>query len=245
VERFAYRHVSGVICNAEHEAGYLERTLGATPAPISVVHNGFDLEACQKTRAQWRKELGLSEDALLVAMVANFRPEKDHLTLLCAWREVMATAMEGEIPRYLVFAGAHQESYSAVLEQAKKLDLLGTVILLGQVDDVSGLLAASDIGVLASRYEGLSNVIVEYMASGLPVVATDIPGNREALGHDPRQWGCPVGDSQVLATRLRALLCDPELRRQLGERNRKRAAEAFSIEGMCEGMVGAMTALLE
>lgn len=245
VERFAYRHVSAVICNASHEVDYLRRTLGKTLSSVAVVHNGTELMPRLKTRAEWRTELGIADDAVVVTMVANFRQEKEHPVLLNAWRTVQAAVPNGQpLPR-LILAGAPQTCYESVYQQAGDLDLLDTVIFPGQVKDISGLLAASDIGVLVSKYEGLPNAVIEYMAGGLPVVATDLPGNREVMGDDPQQPFCAMGDSDDLAARLLALIRNPELRQALGARNRQRAATEFSIETMCRKTTGIITELLK
>jgi len=119
------------------------------------------------------------------------------------------------------------------------------VHLNAMVKDVSGLLAASDIGVLSSVHEGLSNAILEYMASGLPVVATDLPANREALGEDPRQPFCRPGDSDLLADQLRVLIDNEWLRREVGERNRLRASSEFSISAMCRSSATLINQLLQ
>jgi len=234
-----------VICNAEHQVDYLRRTLGETPAPVSVVHNGIDLAPCRKTRAAWRAELGISESTIVVTMVANFRPEKDHSTLLYAWRKVLAAIPHGQARPHLLLAGAHMQSYNAARDLAGNLGLLDSISFLGQVQDISGLLAASDIGVLTSTHEGLSNAILEYMASGLPVVATDLPGNREALGDAPQQPFCKPGDSDSLTTQLQILLYDPDLRQALGARNRQRASAEFSIDSMCKKTVAIIGDLLD
>jgi len=244
VERFAYRGVSAVICNAEHEVDYLRQTLGETPVPVSVVHNGINLAACTKTRAEWRAELGIEKDITVATMVANFRPEKDHLTLLHAWRKLLATISEGQTRPYLLLAGAPLESQKSVQIVASTLGLLDTVKFLGQVRDISGLLDASDIGVLTSTHEGLSNAIIEYMASGLPVVATDLPGNHEALGDDPQQPFCEAGNPDSLVAGLQPLLNFPNLRKKLGTRNRQRASAEFSIDAMCEKTVAIIVDLL-
>jgi glycosyltransferase involved in cell wall biosynthesis len=244
LERFAYRRASGVICNAKHEIEYLRRTLGKALAPILVVHNGVELAFPVKTRAGWRRELGLDDDAIVATMVANFRAVKDHVTLLHAWREVLGNIPTGQIRPRLLLAGAPQESFGTVSQLAKDLQLLDTVTFLGQVKDISGLLAASDVGVLATKHEGLPNVIIEYMASGLPVVATDLAGNREALGEDAQQALTRLCDSQSLASQLLVLLRDSELRRRLGRRNRQRASQEFSITTMCERTASTIEELL-
>jgi glycosyltransferase involved in cell wall biosynthesis len=210
-----------------------------------VIHNGIDLAPCIKTRDEWRAKLGIAEDAAVATMVANFRPQKDHATLLHAWRKILDTIPERQTKPHLLLAGASQKSYAAVYQLANSLGLLGTVNFLGQVRDISGLLAASDIGVLTSTSEGLSNAIIEYMASGLPVVATDLPGNREALGNDQEQIFCKRGDSDSLSAQLKILLYNPEFRQKLGDRNRQRAAEDFSIDKMCENTVDIICDLLD
>ena len=244
VERLAYRQVSAVICNAEHMVDHLRQTLGETPAPVFVVHNGVHLAPCLKTRAEWREELEIGEDTTVVTMVANFRPQKNHATLIHAWQKVLANSDKDQIRPHLLLAGASQQSYNAVYQLASHLGLLESVSFLGQVRDISGLLAASDIGVLTSDHEGLPNAVIEYMASGLPVVATDLPGNHEALGHKPQQPFCKPGDPDSLAARLKTLMYNQDLRQTLGARNRQRASEQFSIDAMCERTVSIINDLL-
>ena len=244
IERFAYRRVSAVICNAEHEVGFLRRVLGETPAPVWVVQNGVQLAPCQKNRAEWRAELGVGGDATVATMVANFGKYKDYPTLLRAWRKAMDSLPESQTRPRLLLAGAPLQSYDAVHQLASGLGLLDTVGFLGQVKDVSGLLTASDIGVLASNTEGFSNSVIEYMAGGLPVIATDLPANHEALGDDPQQF-CKLADADDLAARLSELLNNPELRKKLGTKNQQRATKEFSIEKMCEKTVCIITDLLD
>jgi len=244
IERLAYRHVSAVICNARHQVDFLRGRLGETPAPVSVIHNGVDLPAPQRTREEWRHDLGIPLDAPVVAMVANFRAEKDHPTLLRAWKELTAVMPEGVPKPRLLLAGARQTAYATVRALASELQLGDSVVFLNQVGDVSGLLAASDIGVLVSTHEGLPNAVLEYMACGLPVVATDIPGNREALGANAQGLLCPAGHPQALGSILRELISNPELRQVVGCRNRCRAAAEFSVQAMCERTAVVITGLL-
>ena len=245
IERLAYRRVSAVICNAAHETTYLRRTLGETPAQVSVVHNGLDLAPPRRTRAEWRMALKIEEDATVVTMVANFRPQKDHPALLRAWKKVMTRIPPGRTRPRLLLAGVRHSTYDDALQLAGDLGLLDTVHFLGQVEDITGLLSSCDIGVLASKHEGLSNAVIEYMASGLPVIATDLPGNREALGEEPDQPYVSRGDSNRLAGLLRVLIDQPEKRRKLGEFNRARARTRFSIEAMCRSTADVLARLLD
>ena len=245
VERLAFRRVSAIICNAAHEVEYLRRTLGATPVPISVVHNGIELAPPKKNRGQWREGLGINADATVVTMVANFRQQKDHTTLLHAWKQLVATLPDKRPSPRLLLAGVPQESYESVQRLVTNLGLRDTVTFLDQVRDVSGLLSATDIGVLTSIHEGLPNAVIEYMASGLPVIATDLPGNREALGDKPDQPYVSRGDSDRLAEMLAALIGCPAKRERLAERNRERAQELFSVATMCRTTADVLAGLLE
>lgn len=244
IERLAYRRSSAVICNATHMVDHLARILGEPEAPVHVIPNGIELAPCVKSREEWRTELRIGRDSIAVILVANFRPVKDHATLIRAWRKVLDTIPDTVATPTLLLAGAQQFSYQDAHALTHELGLSDSVQLLGQVKDVSGLLAASDIGVLCSTHEGLSNSLIEYMASGLPVVATDLPGNREALGEDPLQPFCKPQDANNLAVCLQTMVLDAERRLRAGERNRQRAAEHFSIQAMCKSTAGVITDLI-
>jgi glycosyltransferase involved in cell wall biosynthesis len=245
VERFAWRHASAVIGNAHHMLDYLGKKLGPTQAPIHIIHNGVKLPPALRTRFEWRAGLGIAEDATVATMVANFRSQKDHQTLLHSWKRIIDTCKPDEAIPHLLVAGAAQDTYDNVRKLASQLKLLGSINFLVPVADVTGLLAASDIGVLTSHHEGLSNSVIEYMAAGLPVVATDLPGNQEALGDDLYQPLVRCGDPVDLADKLLSLIKDPKCRRTIGERNRKRAESEFSVQAMCEQTVTIINDLLE
>ncbi len=234
LERAAYRRATAVICNAQHIVDFLRQTFGDSAAPVHVAHNGLELDLPRKTRGEWRAELGIPDSAIAAVMLANFRFQKDHATLLRAWRRIADQQAGASLHPVLVLAGARQESFPETRRLAQDLGLLDSVRFPGQISDVSGLLAAMDIGVLSSPREGLSNSVLEYMASGLPVASTDLPANREALGDDPRHpYFCP-GDAESLAARLFDLIENQDLRRELGSLNRKRAKAEFAISAMCE-----------
>lgn len=234
VERLAFRCVSAVICNAAHEKEYLKEALGETTAPLHVIHNGLELMPQEKSRQAWRTELNIDSDAMVAVMLANFRPQKDHSTLLHAWALVQRDANPDQSRLCLVLAGAPQFTFAEVKHLAEDLNIIDTVRFPGHIRDVSGLLAACDIGVLISKREGLPNAILEYMTAGLPVIATDLPGNREALGGDVTGSLCKPSDPYDLAVRLQRFVMNHDKRLTDGERNCQRAKDMFSIQSMCE-----------
>jgi glycosyltransferase involved in cell wall biosynthesis len=234
IERLAFRQVSAVVCNAAHEVEYLEKTLGKSKIPIHVVSNGLAPAPIAKTRQAWRSDLNIPQNAVVAVMLANFRPQKDHTTLLNAWAGMLKDANPDQPRPCLVLAGAPQFTFQEVRQLAEELKIIDTIRFPGQVHDVSGLLAACDIGVLISKREGLSNAVLEYMAAGLPVITTDLPGNREALGDGSENAFCLPENSNDLAERLLRLMLNPDARYVMGEQNRQRAEIRFSIEAMCE-----------
>jgi glycosyltransferase involved in cell wall biosynthesis len=104
---------------------------------------------------------------------------------------------------------------------------------LDHVDDVAGLLEASDIGVLSSYNEGLPNAILEYMLHGLPVVATDMAGVREVLSEGGGEQVVEAENSDAFAEALLECGSDPDLRERIGSRNQRRAESEFSVEATC------------
>lgn len=244
MERLAYRLVSAVICNATHEKAYLKEKLGEPTGSLHVIHNGLDFTPPKKNRHAWRAELNIDADALVGVMLANFRPQKDHATLLYAWSKVLREN-PGQPSPCIVLAGAPQSTFDDVKRLAGELSMLETIRFPGQVNDVAGLLSACDLGILISKKEGLSNAVLEYMAAGLPVIATDLPGNWEALGRNCEAQLCTSGDSSDLARQIQLFLDGPELRQELGKQNKHRADTLFSIQAMCHRTIKILSELLQ
>jgi glycosyltransferase involved in cell wall biosynthesis len=120
----------------------------------------------------------------------------------------------------------------ALQAQAQRLGIADRVKLLGERDDIPLLLQALDVFALTSVAEGISNTILEAMASGLPVVATRVGGNPELVEHGVTGQMISAGDVPALTEALRSYLSDAELRRTHGANARARAEQHFSLERM-------------
>jgi glycosyltransferase involved in cell wall biosynthesis len=112
------------------------------------------------------------------------------------------------------------------------LEIEGGVRFAGYVSDVAGLLRAVDIGVFSSRSEGCPNGVLECMAAGLAVVATDIEGVREVMGSS--EFLAPVGDAEAMARAILKLAADPAVCARIGAANKKRISENHDARRMCE-----------
>jgi glycosyltransferase involved in cell wall biosynthesis len=117
-----------------------------------------------------------------------------------------------------------------VRDLASQLGIYDDVFFIGRCDSVADLLLASDVGVLSSRAEGFANAILEYMAAGLPVVATDVGGAREAIAESETGYIVASGDDEKMAERIIELLNEPERARAMGGRGKLIVAEKFSCD---------------
>ncbi|MGH9485056.1 MAG: glycosyltransferase [Terriglobales bacterium] len=207
--------------NAAAIATMLNEVEGVAARAIDIVPNEVDLvrlhPASPPERDAARAQLGLGADEFVAVAVANYRPIKD----LELWVRV-AVWLQGRIPGLrLVLVGEGDERPR--LERAiAASSVSGEVRLAGSSADIAPYLAAADAGVLASRSEGCSNAVLEYMAAGLPVVVSDIAANRDLVS----EGLFAVGDAAAAGAELLRLAGDGELRRRRGAHNRTRA-EAY------------------
>jgi len=236
-ERLAVSRTPWFISNSDHSAKFLIETLGAPAERVRVIHNGVELPPPQSDRAAWRDRLGLSDETFVACMVANLTGYKDHDTLLKAWRHVINNTANAGRSAVLLLAG-RLDSLDSTHHQTKALaydlELGKSVRFLGQVQDVSGVLNASDLAVFSSRSESSPNGVLESMAAGLAVVGTDIPGLQAAVGAAGLEFLAPPGDDEALADRILLLQMDPTLRAKLGAENRLLIRREFSSQQMCE-----------
>jgi glycosyltransferase involved in cell wall biosynthesis len=170
-----------------------------------VIRNGIAPCAPQRSAGETRRALGLGDTDRLMLTIARLTPQKHHEGLLAAIPVVLAAEPRA---RFVLVGSGPGEA--AIRDAIAEAGLGDSVHLLGQRDDVPDLLAAADLFVLPSRFEGLSLALLEAIAAGLPTVATAVDGNLEALGpHHPLL--VPPGDSAALASAILAALADGEM----------------------------------
>ncbi|MFH1345692.1 MAG: glycosyltransferase [Pseudomonadota bacterium] len=180
LDRIANALSDVVTANSQAVARDTEARDGYDASRIVVIPNGLDfsrLDAAAGHRDEARADLGLSRSDVAIVMVANLIPYKGHLDLI----EAFARVAPGDISLKLFLIGQDRGVAEALISRAAELGVIDRINLLGSRDDVPRLLWAMDLGVLSSHEEGFSNALLEKLAAGLPVVATDAGGNREAL----------------------------------------------------------------
>jgi sugar transferase (PEP-CTERM/EpsH1 system associated) len=228
VQRWLWSHADRVLSVSTRLAERMAHEIAFPLERITVIRNGLDLDRFQPEadKAAAKRALGFAPDRLLIGTVGRTVPVKDHPTFLRA----LARVRDAGIPLSAVIAGSGS-SFQDTLRLAESLDLVD-VQLLGSRDDVHVLLRAFDIFVLSSTSEGLSNTIQEAMATGLPVVATNVGGADELVVDGQTGLLTPAGDDRAMADALVALARDEARREAFGHRGAERAREHFGIARM-------------
>jgi len=217
------------ISNSRVGAACLIEPFGIPAECVHLIINGVALEPAEETRAALRQRLAIAPGAPVGVMVANIHRYKDHATLVQAWQ--LVCRQQAAAAPTLLLAGREVET-GPLKALVRELGLEAQVHFLGQVRDVAGLLGAADVAVFSSENEGTPNAVLEAMAAGLPVVATDIPGTRDALGaHYP--YLIPPKSPVAFAQSILTLLRDEDLRIQVGRTLRQRVRQEFAVEQMC------------
>ncbi|HSD51858.1 MAG TPA: glycosyltransferase family 4 protein [Candidatus Methylomirabilis sp.] len=208
------------------ESELVEFGLGAIPRHR--IPNGVDLSlfspATGDERRTLRARLGLPEDRILCAFVGRLTHQKDPDLLLQAW----ALVPRSQAHLVLVGDGPLRSRLEACVNSGPRK---AQITFTGASANVVRYLKAADLLVLPSRAEGMSNVILEAMACGLPIVATDLPGNRDVLGEDGKLGLLvPVGNPAPLAEAIETLVASADLRRELGRAARIEVEMRFDIQ---------------
>lgn len=190
---------------------------GVPSDKLALIYNGVNIphRASAKDRAQFRHDLSMPQAGLVLAMVGNLWPYKGHGSLIRA----LARAKLGRAWRLLI-VGADRGQHEPLQALTASLGLERNVVFYGVSEEVAKILAIADIGVSASHREGFPNAVLEYMAAGLGIVATDVGGTREALGDAGLL--VPAQDDRSMAAAIMRL-ADPEVCARYGALARQRA----------------------
>lgn len=201
---------------------------GVSPAKVSVVHSGIDVSRLN-VETESRTELGLP-DGPLIGNVAALVGHKDHRTLIAAMPTVLKSIADAHLA--IVGDGPLRRELEA---QIAALDLGSHVHILGYRDDVPAILKAFDVFAMSSAEEGLGTSILDAMASGVPVAATDAGGIPEIVRHEETGLLSPKGDSVALGSALVRLLTDSALAARLVQNGQSMVDSEFSADSMVEG----------
>jgi glycosyltransferase involved in cell wall biosynthesis len=225
----AYHLASRTLVNAPRLGELVSEAEHLDPTRVTVVSNFVDEAAFEQPAPGWReqmlRELGANPECPTLGIIANLLPVKDHATLLKAVQQVRNRGTRAQV--VLIGDGGERPHLE---ELARALGIADAVFFAGRRANTPNHHAAFDISVLCSRSEGLSNSILEAMAAGRPVVATDVGATADAVVRDETGLLVPPGDVAALAAALHRLASDPAYSRHLGDAGRRRAHAHFSAD---------------
>lgn len=216
--RLGQSFVSGVIAVSPDTATSYRQYAGGNPN-VEVVPNAVDTEMypAQVDRAAVRQSVGLEPPDIVVVVVATFKRQKGHVHLVDAIEKAVDT-----LPRLRVVLVGDGDLRHGIEQMVDDRQLTDHFRFLGSRNDVPDLLAAADVFVLPSLWEGLSVALLEAMASGIPVIATDVSGTREVVVDGETGLLVPPGAPEPLANALLSTVAD-------GHAAATRATEARTI----------------
>jgi glycosyltransferase involved in cell wall biosynthesis len=228
IQRTLWGRVDQVLSVSSVLAGRMSTVMGFPYERIKTIRNGVETERFTPAlRPQARASFGLSDADVVVGIVGRLEPVKDQRRFVDA---VACLAREGV--RFKVLVAGEGTLRQELEAQVASLELGDRVSFLGMRLDVETIMAALDVFVLCSKSEGLSNTILEAMASGVPVVATDVGGAQELLEPGVHGLIVPPQDTAALAVAIAELVADHPRRAAMSAANRLRTTTEFSLEAM-------------
>jgi glycosyltransferase involved in cell wall biosynthesis len=213
-----------------------------SPEKTKVVYNGIDLKRFDKREDGKKKkaELKLGAFKHVVTTVTRLEPVKGPLVLIKAARFVLG---DNRDTAFLIVGDGSLRAY--LEDVVRQTGLTDRVFFLGFRKDVEEILWATDVGVLTSNREGLPNAVLEMLASGVPVVATDCEGTREVLDDGETGFLAKIGDEQGIARRITELLKNDTLRREMGTKGKDVVSRKFNLSRMVASIEEIYDNLLE
>jgi sugar transferase (PEP-CTERM/EpsH1 system associated) len=236
-------HYTTVSRDLEH---YLCQRVGIDLRRITHIYNGVDTDRFHPDALGRSTLPGLpapSAQSFVVGTVGRLVPVKDQVTLVRACAHLLRKDphIAERLRLVIVGDGPMRQSLAGEIQAA---GLGRNTVLAGAREDVADWLRAMDVFVLPSLAEGISNTVLEAMATALPVIATNVGGNADLVVEGKTGYLTQCGDVETLALRIGGYLADPQARRAHGLAGRDRAQSAFSIQSMVDSYAGLYDRLL-
>jgi len=238
-QKIAYRLtracVDVIIANSKTGAQFNSKMFGHPASDYRVVYNGVDTERFRsRNKVSIRNELGISTESRIIGIIATLKEVKNHSMILHAFKRVLDSFPDTQ----LLLVGRQLygnmmgtvEYHTRVENLIDELGIRQRCTFLGNRDDVELIYPACDITVLSSLHEGTPNVLLESMACGIPVVATNVCDNSYVVKDGDVGFLVEVGDIESMADRIQVLLGNDTLRQEMGEKAQKWVQEEFSIQ---------------
>lgn len=227
IEQWLSRRVARQVCVSMSVADHYLK-YGVSPEKIQVIPNGIDLAGYPATACDLGK-FGVAPNRQVLVYVGRLHQQKG-----LDWLLGLAPDLLRELPEHDLLLVGHGPERARLEALAEQLGVHERVHFAGWQANIPEILAAASVCVLPSRWEGMPNILLEAMATGLPFVSTQADGVMELAGPEAKAQTVSVGDSHAFIERAAAIATSETYARELGSRNRQRIAEEFSLARMVE-----------
>jgi starch synthase (maltosyl-transferring) len=229
LDRGSQRLVRMNVCVSQGVADFAIREVGLPPEKVCVIRNGVEFQRFAEARAVDWTSCGLPREATVLLFIGRLHPQKAPELLL----EAATPCLKAQSSLHLVYVG--EGPLRGELERrVQESGTASQVHLLGRREDVPSLLKGAAVLVLPSRWEGLPNVVLEAMAAGCPVIATEVEGSREVIREGETGLLCRVNSVEDLRKAMGRLLASSELRRTLGLKSQEVVRKEFTWDVVAE-----------
>jgi glycosyltransferase involved in cell wall biosynthesis len=217
---------------------WVEASTAIDPDHVHLVRSGVDRSRfLGVSPVDLRSAFDIAGDQVVIAMVANFRPQKDHPTLFRALATLSDDLRERCTVVVIGSTTADVEYHAGCIAMAEQLGVADRLRIIGPRDDLPEVLAGADAGIVTSKNETGPLVVLEYMAAGLPFVATDTGEITRQVRDSGVGWTPAPRDAHEVGDAIRSLLeCSDSERRAIGERGRRAVEETFDQQVVTRGI---------
>ena len=232
--------VNQYLANSEAVKNFYVDTIGVRPEKITVIPNGINIEYFNSITpdSELKKSLGIDPDDFVIICVANLHINKGHQYLLEAFERLRTSSTTchpgpdpGSSPKQklkLLLVGDGEER-KKLEQQIESYRSKNNILFLGKRSDVSNLLKISNLFILPTLFEGMSNAIMEAMACELPIITTGINENKELIENNQTGILVPTKSSEAIYKAIKTILENPELRKNLSKNAKLFIGESFSL----------------
>ncbi len=227
LDRITLRKVDYLLTNSQANLGFYREKYDFPKNRSACIPNGIkiDNEIDSEALGKLKQEFDILRDEFIITCVARLHRQKNIDTLVRAAQKLQEKALN-----FKVLICGEGKKRKKLKELAKKLSLQDNILFLGNRDDALNILNISDVFVLPSAKEGMSNALLEAMDAGLPCVVSDIEENQELIAYGENGYTFQVGKPYDLADRIIKLSRDENSRKEMGDLAKKKVKELYSID---------------
>ena len=227
LDRWTQHLVERHVCVSKSVAEFSAHQGGLAEERLVVIPNGIDCNAVSAIKPADLAKLDIETGRRAITFIGRLQPQKG-----LTWLLDSAVQWLPRVPDHDLLLVGSGEQHGDLERQAQQLQIANRVHFAGWRPDVLEILAASDLLVLPSRWEGMPNVVLQAMAVAKPVLATSVEGACELLGELAEPQTATYGETEVFSDKLVAIVSNPSESTRLGARNRHRAEQEFALTRM-------------